>query len=436
TYSFQRGFTGNQLWNISHQRNCVMTKTPPINVELALQKLLEAMHQSNFSKKHISNQHAIYNRFKKFVLTKKILKSPVNLNVITKFLNDCGIPSLDFYTPNHSYERRVQLAMKRLLFFVNHGKLTRLHTAHTPVPPAEFLDIYNQYFEFRIEEKSLAPSTMRLSTREICRFLNYLHEIRVPTLQKIMPIHVDMYFKRSSTLAPTSVASKAYNIREFFRFLILHDIIKAKMLTAIPNVRYIRRTRLIDVWPDDSVTLLLKHIDRHSPIGKRDYAICILAARLGLRTGDIRTLMLENIDWKNATITICQQKTDKIVALPFTEEVGSAIIDYLKNSRPQTDHRHVFITHNAPFTPFGHSFYHIIDKYRRKAKITLPNECRKGLHSLRHTIATRLHEAEVPISVIATFLGHHSVESTRHYAKANIELLRKAALDWEENVNE
>jgi integrase len=182
----------------------------------------------------------------------------------------------------------------------------------------------------------------------------------------------------------------------------------------------------------------LATIDRCSPIGKRDYAICVLIARLGMRIGDVRELRFENVDWNKGIIRILQQKTKMPLEIPLTEEVGKAMIDYLKNGRPQTEYRQIFVLQNSPFCPFGNNnnLQHVIDKYRRNAGITLPVGCRHGFHSLRHTVATRLLEKEVPIHVIASLLGHSSVEATRHYAKVNIEQLRKAALEWKEDDHE
>src|SRR6516225_5405273 len=101
--------------------------------------------------------------------------------------------------------------------------------------------------------------------------------------------------------------------------------------------------------------------------GKRDYAILLLACRLGLRAGDIRTLKLDNLRWAESTIEITQAKTGAALILPLTNEVGEALIDYLKSGRPKTTHREVFLKVNAPFEPFGDndSLHHIINYWRR-----------------------------------------------------------------------
>src|SRR6516225_6536373 len=168
--------------------------------------------------------------------------------------------------------------------------------------------------------------------------------------------------------------------------------------------------------------------------GKRDYAILLLANRLGFRAGDIRTLKLENLRWAESTIEITQAKTGTPLTLPLTNEVGEALIDYLKSGRPQTKHREVFLKMKPPFDPFRENdrLYYIVKYWRQAAGITFRSPQKRGLHSLRHTLATRLLEKGTPLPTIAEILGHTSLESTRIYAKADVEALRGVALDPEE----
>jgi len=119
------------------------------------------------------------------------------------------------------------------------------------------------------------------------------------------------------------------------------------------------------------IVQLLSAVDRSSAKGKRDYAILLLACRLGLRAGDIRTLKLDNLHWAESTIEITQAKTGAPLTLPLTNEVGEALIDYLKSGRPQTKYREVFLKVNPPFDPFtGNNLYHIVTYWRLLSGIT------------------------------------------------------------------
>jgi integrase len=178
----------------------------------------------------------------------------------------------------------------------------------------------------------------------------------------------------------------------------------------------------------------LSIVDRSSAQGKRDYAILLLACRLGLRVGDIRTLRLEQLRWDEARIEITQAKTGQPLSLPISEELGRALIDYLRHGRPASAHREVFLRLIAPFEPFGanNNLYPLISQYRRRAGIALPPRCRGGLHSLRHTLASRLLEQQTPLETISDILGHQRSASTRIYTKIDLNTLRTVALDPEE----
>jgi integrase len=188
------------------------------------------------------------------------------------------------------------------------------------------------------------------------------------------------------------------------------------------------------VWDHELILKLLGAIDRSSAKGKRDYAILLLACRLGLRAGDIRTLKLDHLHWEDSRIEITQSKTTTSLSLPLTEEVGEALIDYLRSGRPKTADREVFLKLNPPFDPFreANNLYHIVTYWRRLAGITFRSPQKRGIHSLRHSLATRLLEQGTPFPTIADSLGHTSLESTRIYAKADVEALRSVALDTEE----
>jgi len=158
-----------------------------------------------------------------------------------------------------------------------------------------------------------------------------------------------------------------------------------------------------------------------------------LACRLGMRVGDIRTLKLDQLHWEDSTIEVEQSKTGTPLRLPLTSEVGEALIDYLKSGRPQSAHREVFLKVKPPFDPFtGNNLHHIVKYWRLLAGIRFRTPQKRGFHSLRHTLATRLLQKGTPLTTIAEILGHTSLESTRIYAKADVETLRSVALDPEE----
>ncbi len=152
-----------------------------------------------------------------------------------------------------------------------------------------------------------------------------------------------------------------------------------------------------------------------------------------MRAGDIRGLQLEHLLWDEAKITYIQEKTRVSLCLPLTEEVGTALIDYLRHGRPETTHRDVFLRLTAPFDPLASTaaLCAIITAYRRQAGIAIPDDRAGGMHALRHSLASRLLERGTPLETISHIMGHVSPASTQIYAKVGIEGLRSVALDWE-----
>lgn len=171
-------------------------------------------------------------------------------------------------------------------------------------------------------------------------------------------------------------------------------------------------------------------MDRNSEFGRRDYIVLLLAIQLGMRAGDIRNLKFENIKWHLDTIEFIQEKTNKRIQLPLIENLKYALIDYIKNSRPNINVPHIFIRHRAPFTAFakGNVFWTIINKYMDAAGIEI-NHRKHGLHSMRHSMASNLLKNNTPYPVITGVLGHENSNTTRLYLRIDIEQLRTVALE-------
>jgi integrase len=187
----------------------------------------------------------------------------------------------------------------------------------------------------------------------------------------------------------------------------------------------------------DDLQKLISAVDRGSPIGKRDYAIILLACRLGLRVTDIKNLTFENFHWNNNCLVFVQSKTRTTISLPLVKDVGWAAIDYLKYGRPKVDTDCVFVRHVPPFLPFseGYNLQNIIVKYMRLAHIPISSKRRMGMHSFRHTLASLLLESNTPLPVISDVLGHVDTDSTAVYLKVDIKKLKECPLNIKEDIN-
>jgi integrase len=198
---------------------------------------------------------------------------------------------------------------------------------------------------------------------------------------------------------------------------------------ATLSARHHRHTGLRDVLSEDELTRLLTAVDRSSAIGRRDYAVLILAARYGMRPSDIRQLRLDDLQWRDGVIAIRQAKTGRPLVLPLLPDVRGALIAYLRDGRPATEARQLFVRHRAPFEPFvpANNLAAIMRTALRRAGLA-ERPGRRGLYLFRHTLATRMLAAECPIKTIGDVLGHVSTDTTMEYANVDLHGLRRVAL--------
>jgi len=228
-----------------------------------------------------------------------------------------------------------------------------------------------------------------------------------------------------------TVEQKLFALRSFLRFASGDGLVDAAVLNTVPTVKSRKHTRIPSVWDPAEVTKILDAVDRGNPCGKRDYAIILLVTRLGLRGIDIKRLEFSDFDWPGNRLSIVQAKTGRRVWLPLLKDVGWAVIDYVRSGRPDSDCRQVFLRHTAPIGPFSDQdhLHQVLVKHARAAHVPVSEKRRHGMHSLRHSLATRLLEDGTPVEQIADILGHQSVGSTGVYLKSSLGLLAECALD-------
>ena len=174
----------------------------------------------------------------------------------------------------------------------------------------------------------------------------------------------------------------------------------------MPQCTYKQQPRLPSTFSEKEIKTLLASIDQGDAKGKRDYAMILLATKLGLRASDIVALKFENILWEQSLIKLSQQKTGKNISLPLLPEIGNAIINYLKHGRPVSEESYLFLQANAPYRRINpHILTGIVHSNIKKAKIDCTNR-KHGPHALRHSFAGNLLKAETPMPIISEALGH------------------------------
>jgi site-specific recombinase XerD len=220
-------------------------------------------------------------------------------------------------------------------------------------------------------------------------------------------------------------------LRMFLRFLIAKGCCTTGLEAAIPTLAHWRLATLPRYLQPEEVERVIASCDPSSRVGRRDRAILLLLARLGLRAGDIVHLRLSDIDWKNASIQVCG-KGRRQMRLPLTQEMGQAIVDYLQAGRPRSSADTVFVRCRAPF----HSLRSncavsvIVTRALRRARVERPS--RGAAHLLRHSLATSMLRGGASLSDIAGILRHRSIETTRIYAKVDVAALQQIAQPWPE----
>lgn len=354
--------------------------------------------------------------------------------VANRFLKNCGICIENNPVGRTSRQRFICAAIRILVEFNLHGCFQRRRCTAQKIRLAATLQtIYKNYIEFCTDYLHCSPGTMRCRARHIIRFLHFFESTKVKNPAIINPKHLSDFVGSQIHLKPKTVAVIVSDLRSFMRYLCMVGVLPHDLSPSVPKVRIPRDARIPSVWSRNDVEAILQAVDRHSPKGKRDYVILLLACRLGMRVSDIRNLRLDDIHWEEERIDFVQLKTKEPLALPLTEEVGEALIDYLQYGRPATSYRELFLRINAPIQPLSNNnnLHSIITFYRQRAGIKLPRQGSKGMHSLRHTVATRLLEAEIPLEIISNVMGHMTLESTQIYMKVDVEALRSAALDLE-----
>ncbi len=218
-------------------------------------------------------------------------------------------------------------------------------------------------------------------------------------------------------------------LRMFLRFLIAEGRCAPGLEAAIPVLAHWRLSSLPRYLGAQDVERIISSCDSSTPVGKRDRAILLLLARLGLRAGDIVQLCLDDIDWKEASVRVCG-KGRRETRLPLTQEIGDAVVGYLK-ARPQTEVDALFLRSRAPYrAPTSSGVSAIVAQAMRRAGIARPN--RGAAHVLRHSVATAMLRQGASLQEIATVLRHRSIETTQIYAKVDVTALQQIAQAWPE----
>ncbi len=275
-----------------------------------------------------------------------------------------------------------------------------------------------------------SKSYLKNNSRLLRELVIYLERINITFVQDIRINNISDFIKTFVGYADRTISTRISILRNFFKYLYHEEFITIPLSERIPKANKHFIIKNPKIWTEYEIKKIIESIDRGSPIGKRDYAMILLLIRYGIRIGDVFSLKLSYFDWEKKEFKVIQGKTDSDISLPILNDVGWAIIDYLKYGRPIANKEYLFLRHTPPFDRLSSSNNQkqVIDKYMRKAGITRSQDKKNGVHSFRHTLASELIQNGVEISTISQILGHSSIRTTYQYLKVNIKGLKKCAL--------
>lgn len=293
---------------------------------------------------------------------------------------------------------------------------------------SNYSELFTSFLDY-LKINNAADSSIRVWKSRLFRFEHFLIESEVYSFEKVELEHINNYILSLSGFSSGTISSTINILQKLFKYAAANGYHNTDLSESFIRVRKINKYRLPTVISPEEIEKVLSAVDRNNPIGKRDYAILMLVTTFGLRISDVFGLDFKCVDWINKRINIVQKKTGRPLELPLTEDVGWAIIDYLKNGRPKSNCTKVFIKHVAPYNELTGTSQRMILPYFRAAGITIPAEKVVGMHMFRHSLASSMLKKGFSLNEIANILGHSSLESTERYISVDVDMLRKCALE-------
>jgi len=298
------------------------------------------------------------------------------------------------------------------------------------IPVPEVFAVEFEAYAASLAGRGLAEATVRGKTGMLRRLLAFLAGSGVREVAAIGVADVSAYVGSLALLAASSRAGQLYFLREYLRFAVREHGADPALGTMFPVIVTDRDAVLPSAYRPGEVAGALAEAGNASQSPLRDRAVMLLAALLGLRSGDVKRLRLDQIDWANRRLSLVQGKTGRRLDLPLPEECALAILDYWRNERPDVADPRVFLRRRAPHQPpaVGNHFHQVVAGCLGRAGVEASGRHR-GLHALRHSAAIGMLEAGTPYPVVGAVLGHADANATRRYLRADVAHLRPLALE-------
>lgn len=313
--------------------------------------------------------------------------------------------------------------------------LLTLRTAGTIAPAAVPVNtpqeqIFAEFGDYLRSERGLMAKTIAHHLPTIRRFLLEACPAGASDLGKIKQDEVIRYVERhAQDWSPKSAKGMCWSLRAFLRYLHHTGLNPHALAGCVPSIRQWTLATLPTYLSAAQVQKVMDGCDQASAVGRRDFAILLMLSKLGLRADEVATLTLDDIDWRAGEMLV-RAKGRQRARMPIASDVGAGIVAYLRDGRPQSSSRQLFLRSLAPHTGFASASAITMIARAALGRAGIQGYAHQGAHILRHSLATELLRSSATLSEIGQLLRHKSHDTTRIYAKVDIEALRALSQPW------
>ena len=392
-----------------------------------LEDFLEQRASEGYTPGTIAEYRSKCRHFVLWLHASRILIKDLEEPVIDRFLvHECLCPGYFLRRPRRSSgsAKRYAAPIRKFMMFLRVQGAVSEPAAVSRQEPSIDLEPYRAWLK---QHRGLADSTIRTHMMEAAVLVSALGtDPRRYDAVRIREVMRRRFADGSRHLAKT----RAGVMRTYLRFLVSKGACRPSLIAAVPTVANWPLSTLPRYLPPEDIERVIASCDLSKHAGIRDRAILLLLARLGLRAGDVANLRLTDIDWRNASITVCG-KSKRAVRLPLPQDAGEALLDYIQRARPKVEEARVFLRARAPNRALSSSssIGQVVSAAVKRAGVGREG-MRTGAYLLRHSAATALLRAGASLDSIGTLLRHRSPNTTAIYAKVDIPMLQQVAQPW------
>ena len=383
-----------------------------------------------YNKSTMNGYLNIWNSFVKWKNSEDLVYNELEYS---KFLLDCYHFDVTSYNDKSKSRYQQLMRSKRILDdwdnYKNYMIKRILPRSLYNEYPSDWNITLNKYLDYCKNIQYNSFNTIKIKQHYLKCVLSYLYQNNILELKDITKNIIVSFINESIDKGNISKRRFFYILRNFLKYLFIEDILENDLSIYIPTIKNGRRKKIPTYLKHEEVENLLESIPKNTKVEIRDYTIILIAARLGLRISDILNIKLKDIDWQNHKLNITQTKNKNLNILPLTNEIGWAIIDYIKKSRPKCNNEYLFVKFKYPFDKINQ--FNQFNKYFDK--IVIENKTnKKGIHNLRHSLATNMLNHDIPLSIISSTLGDTLETTSNTYLKVDIKNLSKCNLEVDE----